>query len=73
MISQVKLRAELNKLREDKMYYRDEVNRTKADLDNLLTNPAGLEKFAREKYLMKRDDEDVFIIIQEQDKENENP
>ena len=63
IISQIKLRSELNKLRDDKQYYYEEVSRTKSDMDELLSNPAKLEKFAREKYLMKRDDEDVFVIV----------
>jgi cell division protein FtsB len=65
IISQVKLRSELHKLQDDKQYYKDEVSGTKSDLDDLLTNPSRLEKFAREKYLMKREDEDVFIIVRE--------
>ena len=31
-------------------------------------NPAALEKYAREKYLMKRDDEELFIIQQKPEK-----
>lgn len=67
IVSQIKLRSELHKLQDDKQYYKEEVSRTKSDLDDLLTNPARLEKFAREKYLMKREDEDVFIIVRETD------
>lgn len=33
------------------------------DLDELTSNPQKLEKFAREKYLMKKDNEDVFVIV----------
>lgn len=38
-----------------------ELNRQKREL---LGNTAGIEKFAREKYRMKRDNEDVFIIVE---------
>jgi len=31
----------------------------------LKTNPKNLEKFAREKYLMKRDNEEIFVIVEE--------
>lgn len=34
-------------------------------LDQLKTNNKNLEKFAREQYLMKKDDEDIFIIVEE--------
>jgi cell division protein FtsB len=33
------------------------------DLDELTSNREKLEKFAREKYLMKKDNEDVFVIV----------
>lgn len=65
IISQIKQRADLQKLQDDKQYYSDEVANTKSDLDELLADPEKLEKFAREKYLMKRDDEDVFVIVKE--------
>jgi cell division protein FtsB len=35
------------------------------DLDELTSNPQKLEKFAREKYLMKKDNEDVFVVVRE--------
>ncbi len=35
---------------------------TKEELDLLKTNPQTLEKYAREKYMMKKDNEDLFII-----------
>jgi cell division protein FtsB len=35
---------------------------TKHELDLLKTNPETLEKYAREKYLMKKDNEDLFIV-----------
>ena len=38
------------------------------ELNQLQTNPAILEKYAREKYYMKRDNEDLFIIPTENKK-----
>lgn len=47
---------------------RDVHNKALADLrrqkTELLGNQANLEKFAREKYMMKRDNEDIFIIVE---------
>jgi hypothetical protein len=31
-------------------------------LQNLESSPASVEKFARENFLMKRDDEDLFVV-----------
>ena len=55
-------RKELNKLEESKKYYEQQIATTKQELEQLKTNPALLEKYAREKYLMKRDNEDLFWI-----------
>lgn len=65
IITQVKLKKRLNKIERQKEYYNKEINRTQNELDNLLNDDAKLEKFAREKYLMKKKDEDLFIITNE--------
>lgn len=49
--------------REENIYYRKEIERLKNEYNELFTNDKNLEKFAREKYLMKRDDEDVYVIV----------
>lgn len=55
-------KAELNKLEAKKRYYVEEIEKTRKQLQDLQNNPAALEKFARERYLMKRNGEDIFII-----------
>ena len=55
-------RSELQKLEKSKRYYEQQIAATKQELDQLKTNPAVLEKYAREKYLMKRDNEDLFLV-----------
>ena len=62
-ISQYSYKQELNKLNVDKEYYKLQVEENKKSIYELMSNPANLEKFAREKYHMKKDDEDVFLII----------
>ena len=57
-----KLRKELNQLEESRHYYLDKIDATKKELDQLKSDPATLEKYAREKYRMKKDNEDLFII-----------
>ncbi|TDO28923.1 FtsB family cell division protein [Sediminibacterium goheungense] len=54
--------AELKKLEAKKKYYLDEIEKTKQELQDIQSNPAALEKFARERYLMKKEGEDIFII-----------
>jgi cell division protein DivIC len=55
-------REELKKLEQSKKYYEGQIATTKLELEQLKSNPALLEKYAREKYLMKRDNEDLFLI-----------
>ena len=54
--------AELDKLETKKKYYQEQIEKAKAELTDLQNDPAALEKFARERYLMKRDGEDVYSI-----------
>jgi hypothetical protein len=63
--TQIKLRSKLNSLRSEKMYYVEKIEEVKKDREQLLTNESMLEKFAREKYLMKKESEDLFVIIEE--------
>ncbi len=65
LISQYKLRAELYELQQSQQWYLEQIDQTRSDLDELLTNDEKLEKFAREKYLMKKDNEEIFVIVRE--------
>ncbi|MEX0966450.1 MAG: septum formation initiator family protein [Bacteroidia bacterium] len=53
-------------LRQDKAYYLEKIEETKAMKEELFSDEAKLEKFAREKYLMKKDIEDIFIIVKKE-------
>jgi cell division protein DivIC len=53
---------QLHKLTIKKKYYETEIEIAKKELNVLQSNNEVIEKFAREKYLMKKDGEDVFII-----------
>jgi cell division protein DivIC len=53
---------ELKQLRQSKAYYEEQINSTQIELKQLKLNTATIEKYAREKYFMKRDNEDLFII-----------
>ncbi len=52
----------LNDLLAKKHYYEKEIATAQQELTDLQNNSTALERFAREKYLMKRDGEDIFII-----------
>jgi len=65
LISQQNLDKQLSQLRKEKLYYEQQIIQVKTDLANLSTNPAKLEKFARERYLMKKSNEDLYVIVRE--------
>ena len=54
---------ELKQLEGEKEYYLSEINKNESDLKHLKEDPIYLERFAREHYLMKQPNEDVYIII----------
>ncbi|MEI6264025.1 MAG: septum formation initiator family protein [Sphingobacteriia bacterium] len=53
---------ELHKLEQKKAYYQKEIDKTRKELGDLQNSPAALEKYARERYLMKKDGEDIYIF-----------
>jgi cell division protein DivIC len=65
LISRFKLGAKLRNLNREKEYYQAKIADVEKDREELMTNRELLEKFAREKYLMKKETEDIFIIQEE--------
>lgn len=75
VISQHEYSKKLNQLKKNKAYYETEIEVNRKEMDELSIEDTSvvydpvrmkkLEKFAREKYLMKKDDEDVFVITKE--------
>lgn len=66
LISVYRYRTELRDVRKERKYYIDQIENNKEQLHLFQTNRNALEKFAREQYLMKKDNEDVFLIVYEQ-------
>lgn len=61
--SQFQMARQLKSLKAERQYYIEEIKRDSVFLVELLAEESNLEKFAREQYLMKKDNEDVFILI----------
>jgi cell division protein FtsB len=57
-----KKKQELNQLIERKIYYKNEIEKSKQALSNFRENSLNIEKIAREKYFMKKDNEDLYIL-----------
>ena len=62
-IKQAKIKSEIEDLEEQKTYYLNEIHKDSVALFDLTNNQETQEKFAREKYLMKKENEDVIVII----------
>lgn len=65
VFTQFQLERQRKTLEDEKAYYLNKIEEVKKDREELLSNDALLEKFAREKYLMKKPTEDLFIVVEE--------
>jgi len=65
LFSQWEYHQQVSKLKQERDFYQKETAKVHQDLDELTSNKEKLEKFAREKYLMKKDNEDVFVIVKD--------
>ena len=63
--SQYQLKTKVRELQSEKIYYSEKIEKVKTDRKALLNNDELLEKFARENYYLKKDHEDVFVVIEE--------
>jgi cell division protein DivIC len=64
-ISRFRLTSKLRSLENEKEYYQEKITEVQKDHDELFGERESLEKFAREKYLMKKDTEEIFLIVEE--------
>lgn len=62
LLLHLQYRNELNELSKSKKYYQEQIDKTKKEVEQMHSNPQWMEKVAREQYLMKRDNEDVYLI-----------
>ena len=60
-------RVRIDMLRQEIAHYKHQYNEADSKIRELENNPKAVEKIARERYLMKRSDEDVFIFKGEQE------
>jgi len=70
VFTQMEHRRELKELQISKAWYQKEIAKESIEAEQLRTNPAKIEKYARENYLMKRDNEDIFLIPEKPDVTN---
>lgn len=62
LFTQMERARDLRTLQKSKTYYTTQIGTARKELDQMTNDPSALEKFAREKYRMKKDNEDEFSI-----------
>lgn len=59
-------KQKISELQDEIKQYLDEHERNKEQIEKLESNPKAIEKIARERYFMKADDEDIFVLGDDQ-------
>lgn len=62
ILSDLERRDKLNELQTSELHLKELITDAKKEQYLLKTNVEGIEKYAREKFLMKKDNEDLFIV-----------
>jgi cell division protein FtsB len=64
LVERNELSGRIKDLEKQKIHYQNEIVNNTRRIKELQSNPDNLEKFAREQYLMKKPDEDIFVVIE---------
>ena len=62
MLLQFRRHLELKELKAKKEYYQEQIHKTQKEVESLRINTKSLEKLARERYLMNKDNEDLYVM-----------
>ncbi len=65
LVDRMRMSAEIRQMEDDREYYIDQIEKDSTRLHELTTDKDNLEKYAREQFLMKKKNEDVFVVIEE--------
>lgn len=68
IVTQIQMKMNLRELESQKEFYINELQLIKKEENMVLGDKNSLEKFARERYIMKKEGETVFVIVDEDDK-----
>jgi cell division protein FtsB len=65
LLFQYRLRRKIKQLEQDKLYYQSVIQKLNEEKIMFIKNPDALEKYAREQYWMKQENEDLYVIVNE--------
>ena len=61
-LQRVKYELQINQLKDEIKKYNEQNEKTTRELRIIRSTPRAIEKIARERYFMKADDEDIFVL-----------
>ena len=67
-VDRMKMSSEIRQLEADREFYMEQIQKDSARFHELTTDKDNLEKYAREQFLMKKKNEDVFVVIEQKEK-----
>ena len=67
MVDRMEMSGDIRQLEADKGYYMEQIEKDSTRFHELTTDKDNLEKYAREQFLMKKKNEDVFVVIEEKE------
>ena len=70
ILTRREMNQNLDDLRREKQFYIDEIAKDKKSIEDLNHDSPALEKIGRENYLMKKDSEDVYLVVKQEPKED---
>jgi cell division protein DivIC len=62
LVEHYRAQRQIRDLQQEKRYFQEQILNDSLEIDRLKNNPHELERYAREKYFMKKRDEDIFIV-----------
>ncbi len=65
LLHQYRMHQKYQELQEERNYYAREIDRIEQSMEELNSDADALEKFAREKYLLKKRGEDLYLLDEE--------
>ena len=68
LFTQLDRKKELREMQESRAFFEKQIREHRHFSNDLQFNASAIEKYAREQYLMKRDNEDLFLIEEPENK-----
>ena len=65
ILSRLSLAKNIRELKQQKEYLQKEISQNRENINELQSSAENLEKFAREEYMMKKADEDIYIVVED--------